>query len=160
MFPCESPSSSNFNLCRLWCQPRPSAERQPIPFVICVRTSRYGPVCAFAWALNAFTWVFVHAFVQMCGRCAGPCVSKERVPFKVLWVCVGEGEHSFTLSRWETPLLFLWKAHLHILPSSILFFFLPPGSRTETGRIQPRAAAFRLSTDLKIWTIRTAQYPW
>ena len=89
----------------------------------------------------------------MCA-CKPVCVKRKSPIQSPVSVCVhvGEGEHSFTLSRWETPLPLLWWWHnLHILPSSILFFLLPPEKlnrgrrilelRGKSAKAQPKAAA-------------------
>lgn len=48
------------------------------------------------------------------------------------FVCVGEGELSFTLSWWETPVPLLWWCYnLHILLSSIVSFS-PAAMRSRT----------------------------
>lgn len=93
----------------------------------------------------------------MCSVQASVCQKKET--HSKSSVCVWErkgGTHSFTLSRWETPLLLLWWWYnLHIPPFSILFFFsscLPekqnrgppdPRSSEEIGEnaAPPKAAA-------------------
>lgn len=116
--------------------------------------------------------VHLHVFIRLCGlrMCAGQCVSKERLPFKVLCVCERGGS---TLSHSAGGKLLSFSFGSSTICISchppFSFFLMPPEKQNRDRRIlelrgnrrklSPKLPpASRLNTNPKIWVPYSADY--